>query len=187
MLGKRDMNFANPSARVAGNRRRKRLGAVWLPLLLALFMGLGFGALRVETLRLSRETEEIMGRLDVLKESAGESLSLARRQRAFCQNARVFQRALEERADAGVTGEMIRSSLSLAGDGVIVIQVSVRDGRLVLSARAGDYREAGLFAKRLRDSGLFSSLDYEGFQQVEDGYTFVVECSAAEEGQNETQ
>ena len=185
-IRKRDMNFANTSSHRAGERR-KWPPLIWLPLLLTLMMGTCFVVLRVETLRLAGETREMTERMAAWRVSVGEMPDLLRTRQAFCENARRLQTAVEHLADTGVTGKMVRSSLELAGDSIYVSQVSAREGCLVLSARTGDYREAGLFAKRLRDSDLFQELDYEGFQRVENGYTFVVECVAAKEEQDETQ
>lgn len=187
--GRRDMNFVALESKAQNRGNGLYLAAFLLVVFLMAAVCGGYGSLRWKARQLAHKTDEAVQRMETLRTGAtGKQIGQMRRTQTFCQNAHAATDMLERMTAVDVTGEMALLAEQMAGNTVSVEKITGKQGRLVLEVRTSDYREASLYVERLKQSGLFSDVLYEGFVKADNGYRFSVECEAAgQEEQDETQ
>lgn len=93
---------------------------------------------------------------------------------AFCRNASNVDAVLE--SGGRITKEMLSTVIELSSPRVVIENLEYRSGRLICDAFSGDYREASRYLQRVAETGLFESLEYNGFHRRQEGYSFTIEC-----------
>lgn len=79
-------------------------------------------------------------------------------------------------SQAQINKSIVNDIQSLVGEKDIISDFSYSEGTILLSMKATDYNEPALFVQKLRDTGLFYSVTYDGFATDGITYNYSVYC-----------